>query len=406
MRIDSHKVEFPGSQGLLAARLDTPGGGARAYAIFAHCFTCSKDIFAASRIAARLAESGIATLRFDFTGLGASEGEFANTNFSSNVDDLVAAADWLATHHGPAQLIVGHSLGGAAVLAAAGRIPGCRAVATIGAPFDPAHVTHQFHDAMHLIEAEGEAQVTLAGRQFNIRRQFIEDVFGQPQAQRIASLKRALLVLHAPLDDTVSVDNASAIFSTAKHPKSFVSLDTADHLLRGKVDAMYAADVIASWALSYLNLMPVNAPPQTEAGETIVQESGLGRYAQAIRSDGHLLTADEPESVGGNDLGPDPYDLLLSALGACTSMTMRMYAERKGLALQRASVRLRHRKIHASDCAECDTRDGLVDEMVREITLVGDLSDAERTKLLEIADKCPVHRTLHNEVHVVTRLID
>ncbi len=406
MRIDSHKVEFPGSQGLLAARLDTPGGGARAYAIFAHCFTCSKDIFAASRIAARLAESGIATLRFDFTGLGASEGEFANTNFSSNVDDLVAAADWLATHHGPAQLIVGHSLGGAAVLAAAGRIPGCRAVATIGAPFDPAHVTHQFHDAMHLIEAEGEAQVTLAGRQFNIRRQFIEDVFGQPQAQRIASLRRALLVLHAPLDDTVSVDNASAIFSTAKHPKSFVSLDTADHLLRGKVDAMYAADVIASWALRYLNLTPVNAPPQTAAGETIVQESGLGRYAQAIRSDGHLLAADEPESVGGNDFGPDPYDLLLSALGACTSMTMRMYAERKGLALQQASVRLRHRKMHASDCAECDTHDGLIDEMVREITLVGDLSDAERTKLLEIADKCPVHRTLHNEVRVVTRLID
>ncbi|TXG81737.1 MAG: alpha/beta fold hydrolase [Sphingomonadales bacterium] len=406
MRLDSHRIEFPGSQGILAARLDTPRGGARAYALFAHCFTCSKDIFAASRIAARLADNGIATLRFDFTGLGASEGEFANTNFSSNVDDLVAAADWLATRHGPAQLMVGHSLGGAAVLAAAERVPGCRAVATIGAPYDPAHVTHQFHESMHLIEADGEAQVTLAGRQFRIRRQFIDDVFGQPQAQRIASLKRALLVLHAPLDDTVSVDNASAIFGTAKHPKSFVSLDTADHLLRGKADAMYAADVIAAWALRYLNLSPETAPPQTEPGETIVQESGLGRYAQAIRSDGHLLTADEPESVGGDDLGPDPYDLLLSSLGACTSMTMRMYAQRKGLRLEQASVRLRHRKIHASDCTDCETKEGLVDEMTREITLVGDLSADERAKLLEIADKCPVHRTLHSEVRVTTRLID
>jgi len=404
MATRSEKLEFDGAEGdRLAARLDRPAGRIRAYALFAHCFTCGKDIAAASRIAGALAARGFAVLRFDFTGLGHSEGEFANTTFSSNIDDLVAAADYLRAEHEAPALLVGHSLGGAAVLAAAGRIPECRAVATIGAPADPAHVAHLFDADRDEIEKTGEAEVTLAGRSFRIRREFLEDIAAQRQAERIANLRRPLLVFHAPRDEYVGIDNAGIIFGAAKHPKSFVSLDDADHLLTQKADAAFVGEVLAAWAGRYAGTAEAE-PDAVPHGTVVVTETGEGTFTQAIAAGPHALRADEPESVGGLDSGPGPYDLLLAALGACTSMTLRLYAARKELALDKVSVRLVHEKIHAADCADCETRNGRIDHITREITLTGDLSADERTRLIEIADKCPVHRTLESEVKIDTRM--
>ena len=397
-------VRFPGRHGHdLAARLEMPSRPPRACALFAHCFTCSKDSKAAVFVSTALAEHGIAVLRFDFTGLGGSGGDFANSDFSSNVSDLVAAADWLRANHGPPAILVGHSLGGAAVLAAAGLIPEVKAVATIGAPFEPAHVKGLLAGASAEIAAHGSAEVDLGGRRFTIRQEFLDDLDKQPQAEAIANLKRALLVMHSPRDTTVSIDNASSIFTAARHPKSFVSLDKANHLLTDRDDAFYAANVLAAWAGRYV---PLEDPHKIEglAGTVIVSETGEGKFTQAIAAGAHALRADEPESVGGLDSGPGPYDLLLAALGACTSMTVRLYAEHKKLPLERVTVRLKHDKIYAADCEDCETKDGKIDRIDRVLELEGTLDDAQRAKLLEIADKCPVHRTLHSEVSVKTTL--
>ncbi len=408
MEARSEKVVFTGSEGQnLAARLDSPQGEPLGCALFAHCFTCSKDIFAASRIARGLAEQGIAVLRFDFTGLGASDGEFANTNFSSNIQDLLSAVAFLRRDYQAPALLVGHSLGGAAVLAAAGDVPECRAVATIGAPADPAHVAHNFGASQEEIERDGEAEVTLAGRKFTIKKQFLEDIASQRLENRISELKRALLVFHAPLDNTVGIDNASRIFMAAKHPKSFVSLDQADHLLSRHEDAAYVAKVLSAWAGRYITASktePKTSDESTE-GNVVVRSTGAGRFIQDIEIGKHRLIADEPTSVsGGLDRGPSPYDLLLAGLGACTSMTLRLYAEHKKLSLQKVTVRLQHSKVHAADCADCETKDGKIDLIAREITITGDLTDAERLRLLEIADRCPVHRTLESEIKIKTAL--
>ncbi|MCP4328150.1 MAG: alpha/beta fold hydrolase [Alphaproteobacteria bacterium] len=401
----SDKLEFDGAQGeRLAARLDRPAGRARATALFAHCFTCGKDIAAASRIAGTLAANGFAVLRFDFTGLGHSEGEFGNTNFTSNVDDLVAAADYLRAHHEAPALLIGHSLGGAAILAAAGRVPECRAVATIGAPVDPEHVAHLFEGKRDEIEREGEAEVSMAGRPFRIKKQFLDDIKMHDQRKRIADLRRPLLIFHAPRDELVGIDNAGEIFAAAKHPKSFVSLDAADHLLTRKPDAAYVADVLSAWATRYVGAVEERAFG-APAGTVIVAETGEGGYANEIAAGPHYLRADEPASVGGLDTGPGPYDLLLAALGACTSMTLRMYADRKKWALDKVTVTLRHDKIHAADCADCETREGRIDHIERELTVDGNLSAEERSRLLEIADKCPVHRTLKSEIKIDTRWV-
>ena len=400
----STRIEFTGSQGhALAGRLDTPDGTPRAWAVFAHCFTCSKDSKAAAYVARALAEAGYGVLRFDFTGLGGSGGDFANTHFSSNVDDLVAAADWLRTQHAAPALLVGHSLGGAAVLAAAHRIGEVRAVAAIGAPFEPAHVTHLLGTSLPVIATEGQAQITLAGRPFTIRRSFVDDVTGQPQADRIANLGRALLLLHAPGDLVVPVDNARRIYEAARHPKSFISLDGADHLLTQQSDARYAAALIAAWAGHYLPESDIPSAAPLPPGVVVVSERGTGAFAVSIQAGRHSLIGDEPQAVGGNDLGPSPYDLLLGALGECTVMTLRMYARQKQWPLESARVTLAHQKIHAADCADCETREGKVDRIDRLIELQGPLDEAQRARLLEIADKCPVHRTLHSEVQVVTR---
>lgn len=405
----TERFQFTGSEGQqLAAALDLPEREPLAYALFAHCFTCGKDVLAAKRIAVALAAKGIAVLRFDFTGLGSSEGDFANSTFSSNVTDLVRAADHLRETRKAPAILIGHSLGGSAILAAAGQIPEARAVVTIAAPSDPAHVTGLFADHVEDIRQNGESEVSLAGRPFRIRREFLDDIAEHSLMAHVAKLHKALLVMHAPTDDTVGIDNATRIFVTAKHPKSFVSLADADHLLTNKNDAAYVAAVIAAWATRYLDpAVPEQAAVAGEAPRNVVvRETRNSKFRQAIATGPHRLLADEPVAAGGEDTGPGPYDFLLASLGACTSMTMRMYADRKSLPLERVTVTLRHQKIHAEDCAECETKAGMLDQIDRVIAMEGALDAEQRKKLMEIADKCPVHRTLTSEIRIVTRAAD
>jgi len=398
----TEKLTFEGHAGhQLAARLDMPNGPHLATAIFAHCFTCSKDITAARRIAARLSSMGIAVLRFDFTGLGHSEGEFENTSFTSNVDDLVAACQALDARGMSPSLIIGHSLGGAAVLKAAPQMPSIKAVVTIGAPFDPAHVTHNFADAIPQIVDQGVAEVSLGGRPFRIGKGFVEDVSQAALTSSIAKLGAALLVLHAPRDATVGVENASDIFLAARHPKSFVTLDDADHLITRPADAEYAADVIAAWSKRYLQLPEAPSAPQAPEGVLRVTEADANGFLQDVQSGPHHVLADEPAKFGGTNKGLTPYGFVSAGLGACTSMTIRMYARRKGWPLTGVSVDITHAKEHAQDAAD---RGAKVDHFERTIHLQGNLDDDQRARLLEIADKCPVHRTLEKSSTVSTQL--
>lgn len=402
----TERLEFLGHDGsTLAARLDLPPGKPAAYALFAHCFTCSKDIPAARRIAQRLASLGIAVLRFDFTGLGHSDGEFSNTSFSSNIEDLLLAADHLKTHYQAPQLLIGHSLGGAAILAAAGQVPEAKAVISIGAPAEPEHVAHNFEQKIDEIESDGQADVQLGGRTFTIKQQFLQDISKVSLEKHIGSLKKALLVLHAPLDETVELDNAARIFQMAKHPKSFITLDDADHLLTKAKDAEYASDLIAAWVQRYINVDLLPKLMTAPEGVVRVSEADPNSFIQDISAAGHHIVADEPESYGGDFLGPTPYQLVSSGLGACTSMTVRMYAKRKQIPLEHVQVDIIHNKIHAEDCDSCEQQSGKVDQFQRKITLTGDLTDEHRKRLLEIADRCPVHRSLESEINIVTDLV-
>jgi putative redox protein len=399
----AERFDFPNAKGeKLAAILDLPDGTPRATALFAHCFTCGKNVVAASRIADALTALGIAVLRFDFTGIGSSEGEFANTTFSSNIADLVAAADHLRNTRQAPTLLIGHSLGGAAVLAAAESIPEARAVVTIAAPSDPSHVIHLFKDKLDAIGEHGEVEVALGGRPFRIRREFLDDVAEHKLTEQVARLRKALLIFHSPTDDTVGIENASHIFTAAKHPKSFVSLAGADHLLSKRSDAAYVGSVLAAWAERYLEAAPAADANAAAPRQVTVSETGNGKFQQAITVGPHHLIADEPVAAGGLDSGPAPYDFLLAGLGACTAMTLRMYADHKKLPLERVSVALSHSKVHAQDCAECETKEGKVDRIERVLTLTGALSDEQRARLVEIADKCPVHRTLSSEINIRT----
>ncbi len=399
------RVDFEGHSGAkLSARLDTPSGPVRAYALFAHCFTCSKDLVAVRRLASELSRSGVAVLRFDFTGLGSSEGEFASTDFSSNVADILSAAAFLRERYEAPSLLIGHSLGGAAVLAVAKDVPEAKAVVTIGAPADTGHVLKNFGSSLSEIEARGEADVTLAGRSFRIGKKFVDDVRATHLADAIARMKKPLLVLHSPVDAVVGIENATTIFTSAKHPKSFVSLDKADHLLTNPDDAEFAAQVIVGWAGRYMRR---DTPQGTENVEHVrVTETGAGKFQNAVQAGRHRLFADEPESVGGLDTGPSPYDFLSMALGACTSMTLRMYADFKKLELGRVSVDVSHAKVHARDCEECSDEErsngGKIDRFERVITVDGAVPEALADKIEEIANKCPVHRTLEARAKVKT----
>jgi putative redox protein len=396
------EIRFPNAAGvMLAGSIDLPPGRVRGVALFAHCFTCTAQSHAARRVSLALAEQGIATLRFDFTGLGASEGAFADSHFSANVADLVAAADFLAGDVGAPDILIGHSLGGAAVIAAAERIPAARAVVTIAAPFDPRHVLHLIKGAEDLDDDPRE--VSIGGRPFRIGREFLASVEGHDQAHRPAHLKRALLVLHSATDATVGVENARAIFEAAKHPKSFVALDGADHLLTDADHASYVAQIVAAWVQPFLGAaMPVDAVPEGHVRIT----STDAKFVQIIESAGHSLLADEPVANGGSELGPTPYDLLLAALGSCTAMTLRLVAEREGIPLEGVAVTLHHGRRHADDCAAPAGKGARIEVVERMVTLEGDLTGAQRDRMLGVAEKCPVHRTLTGDLRIETRLVD
>lgn len=404
MNRPSERVTFEGSQGdLLAARLDVPGGPPVAWALFAHCFTCSKDLPAVGQIAGALTAAGIALMRFDFTGLGSSEGEFANTGFASNLEDLRRAADWLRNNRSAPQLLIGHSLGGAAMLAVAGDIAESRAVVTIGAPADTEELTSLFEADLPTIAERGCAMVSIGDHRVPISQQMVEDLAGQAVEQHTAELGRALLVVHSPVDNIVGVENAARIFAAARHPKSFIAVDGADHVLSNPADATFVGQMIATWANRYIqNEHPLLSPPNATA-PVVVAETGQGPYLNHVVSGSHRFLADEPESVGGFDAGPSPYDLLSAALGACTSMTLRMYANRKDLPLDRVIVEVTHEKRHADDCESCiDGAGPKIGHFDRRLRLEGDLDDAQRASLARIADRCPVHRTLESSSRITT----
>lgn len=394
------RFEFRGSEGqALAGRLHQPAIDPIAYAVFAHCFTCSKESKAASRISQALAAQGIATLRFDFTGLGESEGEFSDTTFSHNVADIVAAAKALQARDRAPTLLIGHSLGGAAVLAAASELDGIAGVATIGAPVEPEHVAKLFGTSLGEIEARGEAEVDLGGRPFTIRKTFLDDVRAQCNTDKIHALDAPLLIFHSPQDRIVDVDNARLIYEAARHPKSFISLDGADHLLVKRADSEYVATVLRAWAGRYLPEHRAEVPEDAPEGGVLVEGKQTG-YLQQIHARGHVFAADEPLNLGGTDSGPTPYELLLASLGACTSITLRMYAGRKEWPLEGVRVKLRHDRVHARDVEDSEKDTGMVDVIDKELELHGNLTEEQRERLFEVAARCPVHRTLLNEIKI------
>ena len=400
------RIKIPtNDQHLLSGVVSLPvDGQAKAFALFAHCFTCGKNLAVARNIVRSLNQNGIGVLRFDFTGLGDSDGEFSDTDFTSNLDDIEFAAKYLTEHYAAPQILIGHSLGGAAVLAAAERIRSARAVVTIGAPFAPGHVSHLFSSKSAELESTGKASINLGGKPVTIGKGLVDDLDAQDNATKIRQLHKALLVMHSPQDTIVNVSNAAEIYAAAVHPKSFISLDGADHLLSAQADSLYAGGVISAWASRYLQWDEDDSLQTDE--QVVVQLNGDKGFTTRIKAGGHFLLADEPASVGGKNLGPTPYGLLSSALGACTAMTIQMYARQKKWDLTDVRVHLSHDKIHASDC-NCDLspgKSGKLDQVVRTIELFGDLTEEQRTRLLEIADRCPVHRTLEGDVLIKSRL--
>ncbi len=397
------KFTFTGSSGdELAGLLELPDVTPRATALFAHCFTCGKDLVGASRIARSLVGKDIAVMRFDFTGLGGSDGDFGNTNFSSNVQDLLAAADHLRDVAQAPSLLIGHSLGGTAVLNAAGDIPECLGVVTIGSPADAQHIAKQFACEIDTIEREGQAEVTLAGRAFTIKKQFLDDI-GTASVDLLKHLKPALLVMHSPVDATVSIREAERIYQAANHPKSFISLNTADHLLTQRADAEYVADIVASWAARFLP-ESIDERPGVGSGELKIQERDH-KFMLDVFSDTHRWLADEPVRVGGKNTGPDPYEHLLAAVGSCTAMTVRMYADHKKWPLDDVLVTLSHAREHQQDCADCDDKPLQLDVIQRRIELHGSLDEKQLQRLMQIADKCPVHRTLTGQLEIRTEQV-
>lgn len=370
-----------------------------AYAIFAHCFTCNKDFNAVRSISKALTQRGFGVLRFDFTGLGESQGAFADTNFSSNVQDLIAAVHAMEAAGMPPQLLVGHSLGGAASLFAANELPAIKAVATIGAPANPKHVSHLFESSMEEIEKNQEAKVNIGGKSLTIKKQFIEDIKGKSAASFLPNLNKALLILHSPQDKIVGIENATQIYKLARHPKSYVSLDGAGHLLRKRHNSRYAGDLIASWASRYISA-PKKAVLRTK--EQIVVQIGATGFTTEIKAGNHSFRADEPVAVGGDDYGPSPYDLLLASLGSCTAMTLRMYADRKKWDIKNITIHMNHKKTYQEDCQNCQETTSKVDLIERHITIEGVINEEQKDRLLAIADKCPVHRTLHSNIQVQT----
>lgn len=403
-----NKVEFKNNEGInLAGTLELPlDQSPVAYAIFTHCFTCTQDYHIVRNISGALTRNGIAVLRFDLSGLGKSEGDFSETNFSTNVDDILSAANYLEENYTAPEVLIGHSFGGTASIVAAQILDSVNAVITIGSPAEAKHLLRHLKKEMEEIESQGEAFVKIVGRKFKLKKQFIENLQSIDMKKMIQNLNKAILILHSPLDETVSISNAGEIYQHARHPKSFVSLDKADHLLTNKEDAIYVGHIIHSWLQKYIDRAMFK---EDDSKDLIVKNSSVAKtekgFYTEVYANGHRLTADEPIKYGGSNLGPSPYDLLASALSACTSMTIRMYIDRKKWPLESVIVTTTHKKIHAKDCEECETDKGKVDVFERDIELIGSLTEEQKEKCLEIADKCPVHRTLHSDILVHTKLL-
>ncbi len=400
----SEKLAFKNKEGVqLSARLDLPSNqAAREFALFAHCFTCNKNLTAIKQISRALTQEGFGVLVFDFTGLGNSEGEFESTSFSSNIEDLESAVDFLKNNYKAPSIIIGHSLGGAAAIFTASRNETLKAVVTIGAPYDPAHVEHLISNSKEQIEKEGKAEVNIGGRPFTIGKSFLEDLNTHYPKDIIKSLRRPLLILHSPQDNIVGIENAASIYAAAHHPKSFISLDGADHLMSNKVDSFYAGLMIANWVIRYL---PEAEEKKLKSDSAVVVATDSSSFTTDIKAGKHRLIADEPESIGGNDFGPTPYGYLTAALGACTSMTIQMYAKRKEWPLKEVIVHLNHSKDYYTDAKTCETSESKIDQFERKIELIGDLNEEQKKRLLEIADKCPVHKSLHHAPKVITSLV-
>lgn len=403
--MNPERLTFTNSNGYeLSANLYSPLDRTPAfYAIFAHCFTCSKNFAAVRRISTALSQSGVAVLSFDFTGLGNSEGKFEESSFSANVSDLLDAADFLKKNYKSPKLLVGHSLGGAAVIYAASQLPDVSAITTIGAPADPLHVKHLLMDGVEEIEEAGSARVNIGGRPFRVTKEFIDDLEQRPIQTFMKSLKKSVLIMHSPQDRIVEIENAATIFKAAFHPKSFISLNGADHMVSDKADSDYIADVIASWSARYVSKDESEYKDETEGNEVLVRLSGEG-FTSEIKTPNHHLIADEPLDLGGLDLGPNPYDLLMASLGSCTAMTLRMYADRKKWKLDEVKVFLNHDKVYPEDSKHAEKESSKVSQFTRIIDIKGDLDSDQRQRLLEIANKCPVHRTLEQDVVIQTML--
>ncbi len=397
------KVTFKNKEGIaLTGHLELPlNREPHTFVLFAHCFTCNKDFFAVRNIANALSKNGYGVLRFDFTGLGESEGEFAESNFSGNVEDLLSAADFLKKEHHAPSLLIGHSLGGAAVIFAAENLPTVKAVATIGAPSSQSHVTHLLEDELSEIQKNGKATVNLGGRKFTIKEQFLDDLKSRDLKAIVKDLEKAILVMHSPQDKVVEIKNAEELYIAARHPKSFVSLDGADHLLTKTSDSVYAGEVIAAWASRYLEI-PAEKELFTE--HEVVANLGEEGFTTQMRAGRHFFIADEPVKAGGKDFGPSPYDYLSAALAACTSMTIQMYVKRKKWPLENVETHVNHHKSHAEDCDQCERNTAKIDVFERIINLEGNLDEEQTQRVLEIADKCPVHRTLSNKVRITTQM--
>ncbi|HUF04469.1 MAG TPA: bifunctional alpha/beta hydrolase/OsmC family protein [Aridibacter sp.] len=388
----------------LAAVLELPvGRKPHNYSIFAHCFTCSKNFKAVRNISSALATKGFGVLSLDFTGLGESEGDFKDTNFSSSVGDLLSAAAYLKENHVAARLLVGHSLGGTTALMAADSLPEIAGIATIGSPSMPDHVKRLFSSEIENIRKAGYADVSIGGQSFRLKKQFIDDVESQDISKALSAGERAYLFLHSPQDQIVSIDNAAELYKAARHPKSFISLDGADHLLTDEEDACYTGSVIAAWAERYVSIP--EPPALSTDSHTVAYLAKADKFTTHVMADKHRFIADEPEGFGGDDLGPSPYQLISSGLAACTVMTLRLYADRKGWDLQEVFCHIRHEKVHLEDCVDCDNPKARIDKFTRELELIGDLDDGQKTRMMEIADKCPVHKTLEGIANIETRLL-